>query len=57
MNLAYQECPRCDGDGYQHLFGSIYRYPCKACGGSGERPRVITRVWRMVRHGAAIRED
>ncbi len=48
---------RCGGDGYQHLFGAIYRYPCRACKGSGERPRIAYRIWTVLRHGAAARED
>jgi hypothetical protein len=55
--FAYQTCDRCGGDGYQHLFGAIYRYPCRACKGVGERPRVAYRIWTMLRHGAAARED
>lgn len=55
--FAYQTCDRCGGDGYQHLWGQIYRYPCRACKGSGERPRVAYRIWTMLRHGAAARED
>jgi DnaJ-class molecular chaperone len=57
VNLAYQVCSRCEGDGYQHLFGAIYRYPCKACNGTGERPRITYRIFQALRHGAAIRED
>jgi hypothetical protein len=57
VNLAYITCARCEGDGYQHLLGPFYRWPCRACGGSGERPRIAYRIWTVLRHGAAPRED
>jgi hypothetical protein len=49
----YQTCSRCGGDGYQHLIGPYYRWPCRGCHGSGERPRFIARIWRALKHGAA----
>jgi hypothetical protein len=45
-------CTRCGGDGYQHLFGPYYRWPCRACHGAGERPALIARIWLALRHGA-----
>jgi len=53
----YVTCDRCAGDGYAHLFGPFYRWPCKACHGTGLRERLITRIWRAVRHGAAAAAD
>ena len=48
----YVTCPRCEGDGYQHLFGPLYLWPCRGCHGTGQRERTLTRIWRAVRHGA-----
>ncbi|MGO8957211.1 MAG: hypothetical protein ACLQFR_07570 [Streptosporangiaceae bacterium] len=57
MTGLYITCEKCEGDGYANLFGPFYRYPCRACAGTGERPRVAWRIWQALRHGAAPRED
>lgn len=48
----YVTCEKCGGDGYQPLFGKFYYYPCRGCGGSGERERAVVTLWRMLRRGA-----
>ena len=53
----YITCDKCEGSGYQHLFGQFYRWPCRGCRGTGERQRAIVRAWRLLRHGLASRED
>jgi DnaJ-class molecular chaperone len=57
VSLLKDICPRCEGDGYQHLFGRFYLYPCRSCKGTGERPRIAYRIFRALRHGAPIGED
>ena len=56
MTGMYLTCPRCEGSGYQHLFGPLYRFPCRACDGTGEKPRLAWRIFQAIRHGAAPRE-
>lgn len=52
QGYAYITCDRCGGDGYAHLFGRLYLYPCRGCKGTGERPRAAYRIFQMLRHGA-----
>jgi hypothetical protein len=50
----YTTCEKCGGDGYQPVpfTRSLYRFPCKGCKGTGMRERAISRIWRILRHGA-----
>ena len=52
----YVTCSRCGGDGYAPLFGPLF-IRCRKCGGTGERQRAAYRIFSMLRHGAAARED
>ena len=56
---AYETCERCQGSGYAPFIRAwgLYRYPCKPCGGSGERLKTSRKIWRLLRHGLTSSED
>ena len=56
---AYEECERCTGTGYAPFIRNLglYRFPCKRCDGTGQRLKTSRRIWRLIRHGLASRED
>jgi hypothetical protein len=53
VSIGYDTCDRCGGTGYRPVpfTRSLYCFPCRGCKGSGLRERLITRVWRLLRHG------
>jgi DnaJ-class molecular chaperone len=57
VDLLLETCRRCQGDGYGHLFGRLYIWPCPSCHGQGERPTLAGRILLAVKHGAKRTEE
>jgi DnaJ-class molecular chaperone len=51
---SFETCDRCGGSGFKHIYRQFYTFPCKACGGDGQRLKTRVRVWRLLRHGLKV---
>ena len=53
---AYETCERCGGRGFEPLFFHLF-IVCRPCDGTGEVEKTSRKIWRLLRHGLASRED